>query len=110
MLVETRVPAALAARCEAIQDRGGLGPPPPGALADDPPPLAPPPARGNAAGGSAAAWNAARGIAAGAGRIGGGGLFSDEDADEPDARLEALPSNIPNYKQHDPFKTVCPYC
>lgn len=77
MLVETRVPAALAARCEAIHAAGGLGPPPPGALADDPPPLAPLPARGNAT------------IGAGGGSGAGGqaaGLFSNEDIDEPDAR------------------------
>ncbi|EIE21009.1 hypothetical protein COCSUDRAFT_56931 [Coccomyxa subellipsoidea C-169] len=77
MLVETRVPAALAARCEAVAERGGLGPPPPGALADDPPPVAPPATR-NAPGAGRAG-----------GRIGGGGgLFSDEDADEPDARWQ----------------------
>ncbi|CAL8469143.1 g8684 [Coccomyxa elongata] len=77
MLVEARVPAALAARCEAIHAAGGLGPPPPGALADDPPPLAPLPARGNAAIGNGGGTGAGSRT---------GGLFSNEDADEPDAR------------------------
>lgn len=74
MLVEARIPTALAARCEAILAAGGPGPPPPGALAYDPPPLEPPPEAGNAPRGD---------------RGGGRGLFSDVDADERSGRHES---------------------
>ena len=40
LLVERRVPPALAARCEEIHAAGGLGPPPPGAMPDVLPPAA----------------------------------------------------------------------
>ena len=38
LLLERRVPPALAARCEEIHAAGGLGPPPPGAMPDVLPP------------------------------------------------------------------------
>ena len=38
LLVERRVPPAVAARCEEIHAAGGLGPPPPGAMPDVLPP------------------------------------------------------------------------
>jgi len=38
LLVERRVPPAVAARCEEIYAAGGMGPPPPGAMPDVLPP------------------------------------------------------------------------
>ena len=40
LLVERRVPPALAVRCEEIHAAGGLGTPPPGAMPDVLPPAA----------------------------------------------------------------------